>query len=83
MAEDTRVSGKITNCTGKGAIPGLMEDAMKACIVMIRRKALVFTYGQTVEDMRANGSMANNTVKVALSTRKARVNEEYGPMAIE
>ena len=71
MVVNTMVRGKTTICQGMEFTFMLMEFVMTASIRMIKRKALVFTTGQMVEDTRETGTMENNMDRVLSFNRMA------------
>ena len=81
MVADLRENGKTTKCMEEEFLLGLMEDATKGNISMIKSRVQVSLLGQTVENMMANGTMANNMVSVHITlvrTKLRRVNGKMG-----
>jgi len=61
MAESIRASGLIIIWRELEFTLGLMVDAMKVSIKMIKNMVLVFTAGQTSENTRDIGAKENST----------------------
>lgn len=59
MAVNSMVSGKITKCMAEDYLSGRMAVPMKANITMIKRKAMAFSCGQTIENTMATGKRAS------------------------
>jgi hypothetical protein len=83
MQEYMMGNGKKINYTAKDCIFGLMAEAMKGIILMIKRKGLVSINGQMVEDMKALGKTGNKMVKLFLLIRKENKEQVYGKMVPE
>ena len=80
MVADLRENGKTIKCTEEGFLLGLMEDATKGSISMIKSRVQVSLLGQMVVNMTANGSMANNMVSVHITLARTRLRRVNGRM---
>ena len=80
MGVSTLGNGKITNSMGEESTLGLMADAMKESMLMIRKKDMVFTFGLMVGNTKANGVEASNMEKASLQTARERARWAYGQM---
>jgi hypothetical protein len=71
-------TGSIIKCMAEEFLPGPMEEHTKENTMTIRSKDMVFSPGLTVEDMRANGTMESNMVKVCILQVKMKPRMENG-----
>lgn len=63
--------------------PGVMVGDMRVNIMMIRNRGWEYSYGQTIGDMMANGSMGNNMALVSIIHLKVNPRRVSGKMGRE
>ena len=63
MVVGMRVHGKRIRCMDRENLLGLTIVHTKEVIPLIRKKDMVFSLGQMVKDMKANGGMENKKEK--------------------
>jgi len=79
-AENTMDYGSITRWKEVEFSLGLMEEDTKVIMLMIKRKVMVFSTGQMVENMKEDGKMVNNMESEHILVLVEKPNKENGKM---
>jgi hypothetical protein len=72
------VIGKITKCTEKAYLNGLMADSTKVNILKTKNKGMVYLPGLTVGNTMENGSIINNMAKESMLHLRLKPREVNG-----
>jgi hypothetical protein len=78
-----RDNGRTTKWKGEEFSHGLMEEDMRVNILMIRKRVMVFSSGQTAESTKDSGQMVNNMESEHTLPHQAKLKKENGLKAKE
>merc|ERR1712096_288122 len=80
MDVNIKVPGKITKCTEKEYLRGLIIKNMMVSMLKTKKKERVHSIGQMEKDMKVIGRMVNNTVKEYYIILITHHKKAYGKM---
>ena len=83
MGNSTKVSGKITKCTAKVLLSGLMEEFTPATISKTKSMASVLSSGRMEKFMKDTGNKASRMVRGKFEDLTVLKDKEFGKTVIE